>query len=104
MRLTLAPPGNAREGRSRPYNPTATNSSKNKKSGQSTERRKIVMRYALLISTALLVALGHGQPAAAQTAPLDLVKQGIEAEGGVDALRAIKSLTLKGAAKHWEPG
>jgi hypothetical protein len=62
------------------------------------------MRYALLISAALLVAAGHGQPASAQTAPLDLVKQGIAAEGGADALHAIKTLTAKGDAKHWEPG
>jgi glyoxylase-like metal-dependent hydrolase (beta-lactamase superfamily II) len=62
------------------------------------------MRYMLLISAAMLVALGHGQPAAAQSGPLDLVKQGVEAEGGVDALRAIKTLSAKADAKHWEPG
>jgi hypothetical protein len=62
------------------------------------------MRYALTISGALLMALGHGQPASAQSGPLDLVKQAVEAQGGADALRAIKTLVGKGDAKHWEPG
>jgi glyoxylase-like metal-dependent hydrolase (beta-lactamase superfamily II) len=62
------------------------------------------MKYALTISAALLMALGQGQPASAQTAPLDLVKQAVEAQGGVDALRAVKSVVMKGDAKHWEPG
>jgi glyoxylase-like metal-dependent hydrolase (beta-lactamase superfamily II) len=62
------------------------------------------MKYAFMISAALLMAVGQGQPASAQSGPLDLVKQGIEAQGGADALRAIKTLTQKGDAKHWEPG
>jgi glyoxylase-like metal-dependent hydrolase (beta-lactamase superfamily II) len=61
------------------------------------------MRYMLLIAAAMLVAPGQGQ-AVAQSGPLDLVKQGVEAEGGVDALRAIKTLSAKADAKHWEPG
>ena len=61
------------------------------------------MKYALIISTALM-ALGLSQPASAQSSPLDLVKQAVEAEGGADALRAIKTLVGKGDAKHWEPG
>src|SRR5215813_12425553 len=63
------------------------------------------MKYALMISAALLMALGQGQqPASAQSNPLDLVKQGVDALGGADALRAVKTLTLKADAKHWEPG
>jgi glyoxylase-like metal-dependent hydrolase (beta-lactamase superfamily II) len=63
------------------------------------------MKYALMISVALLMAVGQGQrPALAQSGPLDLVKQGIEAQGGADALRAINTIILKGDAKHWEPG
>ena len=61
------------------------------------------MKYALLFSTALLMAVGQLQPVSAQT-PLDLVKQGVEAQGGVNALRALKTLALKYDAKHWEPG
>ena len=63
------------------------------------------MKYALMISAALLMAFGQGQrPALAQSGPLDVVKQGIEAQGGADALRAIKTLSYKADAKHWEPG
>jgi Metallo-beta-lactamase superfamily len=61
------------------------------------------MRYALLISAALLVAVGHGQPASAQS-PADQVKQAVDALGGADALRAVKTLVTKADAKHWEPG
>jgi glyoxylase-like metal-dependent hydrolase (beta-lactamase superfamily II) len=86
-------------------NPACDQASKNEIfADQASERRIIVMRYALLISAAVLVALGHGQPAAAQSGPLELVKQGVEAQGGADKLRAIKTLALKGEAKHWEPG
>ena len=60
------------------------------------------MRYALLIS-ALLLAASQAQPAFAQK-PGDLVKQAVAAEGGADALRALKSLAVKGDAKFWEPG
>jgi glyoxylase-like metal-dependent hydrolase (beta-lactamase superfamily II) len=61
------------------------------------------MKYALMISAALLMALGQGQPASAQS-PGDLVKQAVDALGGADALRGLKTIVLKGDAKHWEPG
>jgi len=60
------------------------------------------MKFALMFSTALVVALGQ-MPAQAQS-PADLLRQGIEAQGGADALRSIKTLVQKGEAKHWEPG
>jgi glyoxylase-like metal-dependent hydrolase (beta-lactamase superfamily II) len=61
------------------------------------------MKYALMISAALLMAVGHGQPASAQS-PTDLVKQAVEALGGANALRGVKTLVTKADAKHWEPG
>jgi glyoxylase-like metal-dependent hydrolase (beta-lactamase superfamily II) len=61
------------------------------------------MRYTFMISAALLMAFGQAQPASAQS-PADLVKQSVEALGGADALRGLKSLVFKGDAKHWEPG
>jgi glyoxylase-like metal-dependent hydrolase (beta-lactamase superfamily II) len=61
------------------------------------------MRYPLSIA-ALLLATSALQPAFAQTAPGDLVKQAVAAEGGADALRGLKSLAVKGDAKFWEPG
>lgn len=60
-------------------------------------------RYAWMLSAALLAAGGFVQTAAAQS-PTDLVKQSVEALGGADALRNIKTLVIKADAKHWEPG
>jgi len=62
------------------------------------------MKHTVLISTALVFAVGVAQPANAQTAPIDLVRAAVEAQGGADALRAIKTLVTKADAKHWEPG
>jgi glyoxylase-like metal-dependent hydrolase (beta-lactamase superfamily II) len=61
------------------------------------------MRYAFMLPAALIMAAGLAAPASAQS-PADLVKQSVEALGGADALRGIKTLTLKGDAKQWEPG
>ena len=61
------------------------------------------MKYALMFSAALLMAYGQGQPASAQS-PADLVKQSVEALGGADAMRAIKTMVTKADAQHWEPG
>src|SRR5436309_15157465 len=60
------------------------------------------MKYALSISTALLLAAIQLQPAAAQTTRL--VSEAIEAQGGADALRGLKGVTITGEAKYWEPG
>jgi glyoxylase-like metal-dependent hydrolase (beta-lactamase superfamily II) len=62
------------------------------------------MKYSLMISATLLMAISHTQPASAQSNPLDLVKLGVEAQGGADALRAIKTLVSKADQKSWEPG
>src|SRR5438132_14414460 len=61
------------------------------------------MKYALMLSAALLMATGQVQPASAQN-PADLVKQSVEALGGANALRALKTMVTKADAKHWEPG
>jgi glyoxylase-like metal-dependent hydrolase (beta-lactamase superfamily II) len=60
------------------------------------------MKYALMISGALLLALGQPQAASAQKG--SLVDQAIAAQGGADALRGLKGLAIKGEAKFWEPG
>jgi glyoxylase-like metal-dependent hydrolase (beta-lactamase superfamily II) len=52
---------------------------------------------ALCFSTASSVALARG------VSPVELVKQAVAAEGGVEALRAVKGIVLKGDARHWEP-
>jgi glyoxylase-like metal-dependent hydrolase (beta-lactamase superfamily II) len=40
----------------------------------------------------------------AQTAaPIEHIRKAVAAAGGIDALRALKTIVLKGEAKHWEP-
>src|SRR5947207_13179377 len=67
-------------------------------------REDPAMKYTLSISAALLLAMSQAQPSLAQNGASDLVKQAIAAEGGADALRALKGLAIKGEAKFWEPG
>jgi glyoxylase-like metal-dependent hydrolase (beta-lactamase superfamily II) len=61
------------------------------------------MKYAVAISAALLLGASQFQPAVAQS-PNDLIRQAVDAQGGADALRALKGAVIKGEAKHWEPG
>src|SRR5258708_23461276 len=63
---------------------------------------------ALLPTCALVIALLLGaalvRPAGAQVLQaLDLVKQAVEAVGGIDALRSLKRIAIKGEVRHWEP-
>ncbi len=67
-------------------------------------REDPAMKYTLSISAALLLAMSQAQPSLAQNGASNLVKQAIAAEGGADALRALKGLAIKGEAKFWEPG
>jgi glyoxylase-like metal-dependent hydrolase (beta-lactamase superfamily II) len=62
------------------------------------------MKYLFGLSAALLVGTAPVQYAAAKDSPADLVKSAVTAEGGADALKALKGITVKGEAKHWEPG
>src|SRR5450755_5134641 len=62
------------------------------------------MKYLFGLSAALLVGTAPVQYAAAKDSPADLVKAAVTAEGGADALKALKGITVKGEAKHWEPG
>jgi glyoxylase-like metal-dependent hydrolase (beta-lactamase superfamily II) len=62
----------------------------------------------LLPTRALVIALLLGaalvRPAGAQVLqPLDLVKQAVEAVGGIDALRSLERIAIKGEVRHWEP-
>jgi glyoxylase-like metal-dependent hydrolase (beta-lactamase superfamily II) len=51
----------------------------------------------------LLLGLALAPAASAQTAPGDLVKAAVAAEGGAEALKGLKTLAIKGIAKRWEP-
>jgi len=59
------------------------------------------MKYAVAMSAALLVVAL--QPALAQS-PADLVSKAVAAQGGADALRALKTVNIQADAKHWDPG
>jgi glyoxylase-like metal-dependent hydrolase (beta-lactamase superfamily II) len=62
------------------------------------------MKYVLSISAALLLAASQAQPAMAQkNGGNSLVNQAIAAEGGADALRALKGVTMKGTAHFYGP-
>jgi hypothetical protein len=61
------------------------------------------MKRTILMSTVLALSLGVAQPLSAQTAPIDLVRAAVEAQGGADALRAIKTLVVKGDAMGARP-
>jgi glyoxylase-like metal-dependent hydrolase (beta-lactamase superfamily II) len=64
------------------------------------------MKYAVWIGSFVLLVLAMAQPrpALAQGGSDTLVKQAVAAEGGADALRGVKGLSIKGDAKFWEPG
>ena len=52
---------------------------------------------------ALLMGALQAQSATAQSI-VELVKQAVAAQGGADALRALKTIRVTGEAKFWEPG
>ena len=60
------------------------------------------MKKSLLI-LALLAAMSQQQMLFGQNG-MDLVQQAVAAQGGVNALRALKSLQIQGTAQFWEPG
>jgi hypothetical protein len=59
------------------------------------------MRYAALLSAALVA--GWLGPAQALEG-VDLVKAGVAAQGGIEALRALKTIAIKAHSQAWEPG
>ena len=65
--------------------------------------RRTIMLRVIVPAVALLFGAALAHPAAAQS-DLDLVKQSIAAQGGVDALQNYKSAIIKFEAKNWEPG
>src|SRR5437667_10660577 len=60
------------------------------------------MKYVLPISAALLLALSQLQPASAQTTQLG--NEAVKAQGGADALRAPKGVSISGDANYWARG
>jgi len=65
------------------------------------------MKYVSSLCVALLIgvtgaAIGSGPTRAQQG--LDLVKQAVAAQGGAEALRGLKAVSIKVKGRHWEPG
>jgi glyoxylase-like metal-dependent hydrolase (beta-lactamase superfamily II) len=66
--------------------------------------RKMIVRLTPALIFAMLALFGLPHQAAAQASgPVDLVKQALEAMGGIDAMRGLQGLAIKGAVRHWEP-
>ena len=57
----------------------------------------------LFLGTILLILTGAPTARAQSSAPIDLVRQAVAAQGGVSALRNLKRLSIKGEIRHWEP-
>src|SRR4051812_28907372 len=64
---------------------------------------RVMTSGVALLFGAMLASSALTSPAAAQSAQ-DLVKQAVAAQGGADALKALKTIAIKGEAKFWEPG
>jgi hypothetical protein len=66
--------------------------------------RKMIVRLTRALIFAMLALFGLPHQAAAQASgPVDLVKQALEAMGGIDAMRGLQGLAIKGSVRHWEP-
>jgi hypothetical protein len=64
----------------------------------------IGMIHTQTIAIFLILVAAAPKPASAQvSSPVDLVKEAVEAQGGVEALRALKRIAIKGEVRHWEP-
>jgi glyoxylase-like metal-dependent hydrolase (beta-lactamase superfamily II) len=61
------------------------------------------MKCASSLAAALLLGTAGLGVAQAQQG-IDLVRDAVAAQGGADALRALKAVTIKAQGQHWEPG
>src|SRR5262249_9160118 len=68
----------------------------------ATGGNPMTSKFGLSLSTLLLLGVTGLAPAHAQRVNA-LLAQAVEAEGGADALRALKSISIKSEARHWEP-
>lgn len=65
---------------------------------------KRIVRLEPALTFAMLAVFGLPHQAGAQASgPVDLVKQALEAMGGIDAMRGLQGLAVKGTVRHWEP-
>src|SRR5258708_3914486 len=69
----------------------------------STKTGGTSMKCASSLAAALMLGAAGFGPAHAQQG-IDLVREAVAAQGGADALRALKAVTVKADGQHWEPG
>jgi hypothetical protein len=61
------------------------------------------MKFDWQLASIVIVCVSLSQGAGAQTAPLDLIKQAVQAEGGAEALQNLKRIAIAADVQHWEP-
>src|ERR1043165_6447232 len=71
--------------------------------GPPVERREASMKYRLVLPAALVAGMAGLTPVQAQQG-IDLVKQAVAAQGGAQALRGLKAISITADGQHWEPG
>ncbi|HEY7869158.1 MAG TPA: MBL fold metallo-hydrolase [Methylomirabilota bacterium] len=60
-------------------------------------------RAASLLAVVLIVSIVVGACASMQTGGRDLVAKAVQAQGGADALGAVKTVSYKATVRQWEP-
>jgi hypothetical protein len=61
------------------------------------------MKFDWRLASIVVACVSLSEGAFAESAPLDLIKQAVQAEGGVDALRNLKRVAIEADVKYWEP-
>jgi len=61
------------------------------------------MKFDWRLASIVILCVSVSHPAGAQTAPLDLIKQAVQAEGGAEALGNLKRIAIAADVQHWEP-
>jgi hypothetical protein len=60
-------------------------------------------RAATTLAVSLVIALIGAACASMSGGGRDLVAQGVQAQGGADALTAVKTISQKATVRYWEP-
>ena len=60
-------------------------------------------RFSMMLAVSLAVAMVVAACASMQTGARDLVTKAVSAQGGADALAAVKTISYKATVRQWEP-
>jgi hypothetical protein len=61
------------------------------------------MKFDWRLASVVILCVSVSHPAGAQTSPLDLIKQAVQAEGGAEVLGNLKRIAIAADVQHWEP-